>query len=257
MALITYALLHAVWQGHMTPEDAAEAPGIPTRNVKTQVNYLGDRLEGIAQTLEALAERHYNSRADLAKAKAEAATKLGISVRQVNRFLKRSGSNPRPAPIINREEASKKASERKREHRLLALDVLYGRKTITEAANLANRHERSIRRVLDDLPIPARYPDYERLTPSTRYALAKSVEENVSSEHLATLVNAQLARGDGESTPQIVEKPLISMLIAWLEGETTRYDPGYEHFLEMYGLKGVDLFYWERMALADELRNLL
>lgn len=257
MALTTYALLHAVWQGHIPAEVAAESLGIPVRNVKTQVNYLGDRLDVIAKTLDNLTATPYASRKDLSEAKQKAAVTLGVTPRQVNRFLKRSGGNPRPTPIQEREKASIAAVDRKRQQRQLAIDVLYGRKTLTEAANLAGRHERSLRRVLDDLPIPARFPDYERLTSSTRYALAKNLEENRSSEHLATLVSAQLNRETREALPQTAPKPLISMLIAYLEGETDQYDPGYEHFLDFYGLKGVDLLYWEKAALADELKNLL
>lgn len=257
MALTTYALLHAVWQGHMAPEDAAEALGIPARNVKTQVNYLGERLEGIAQTLDSLTAQSYASRSELAEAKRVAAEKLGVSSRQVNRFLSRSGKKPRPESIVSREKASEAATERKRQHRMLALDVLYGRKTLTEAANLSGRHERSMRRVLEDLPIPARYPEYDLLSPSTRYALAKNVEEMRDCGHLSTLVSAQINRKPGEESPQTVAKPLISMMIGWLEGETDQYDPGYEHFLDFYGLKGVDLRFWEKLALADELRHLL
>ena len=257
MALTTYALLHAVWRGHLTPEDAAETLGIPIRNVKTQVNYLGDRLEGITQALDALAATSYPSRKALASAKKEAAAKLGISPRQVNRFLKRAGAQPRPESIKQREEASIGATNRRREQRLLAVDVLYGRKTLTEAANLSGRHERSIRRVLDSLPVPVRYPDYELLTTSTRYALAKNIEENRECDHLATLVNAQINRPAMKELPKTTEKPLISLMIAWLEGETTEYDPGFEYFLDHYGLKGVTLHFWEKLALADELRNLL
>lgn len=258
MALTTYALLHAVWQGHLPAEDAAEALGIPARNVKTQVNYFGDRLANIAGTLDDLIANSYETRGDLAAAKKRAAEKLGVSARQINRFLNRaSAEKPRPEGILRREKASASASERKRQHRLLALDVLYGRKTLTEAANLAGRHERSIRRVLDDLPIPARYPDYEHLTSSTRYALAKNVEEMRDSTHLATLVNAQLHRTGRETLPETTKKPLIMLMIGWLEGETDQYDPGFEHFLAFYGLKGIELRFWERSALADELRNLL
>lgn len=257
MALTTYALLHAVWRGHMTVEDAAEALGIPVRNVKTQVKYLGDRLEGITQTLDDLTGRKYASRKELADAKKAAATKLDVTPRQVNRFLSRTGKKPRPDSILAREEASIGAVNRKREQRLLAIDVLYGRKTLTEAANLANRHERSLRRVLDELPVPVRFPDYDRLSPSTRYALAKNVEENRDSEHLAMLVSAQINRETPENLPKTVPKPLIMIMIAWLEGETEQYDPGFERFLDSYGLKGTELRYWERTALADELRNLL
>lgn len=257
MALTAYALLHAVWKGHMSPDDAAESLGIPVRNVKTQVNYLGDRLETLATTLDELTTTEFGSREALAAAKTQAAQTLGISTRQLNRFLSRSGLKPRPQSIKARESASEGASDRKRQHRLLAVDVLYGRKTLTEAANLSGRHERSIRRVLEELPIPVRYPDFDQLTPSTRYALAKNVEENKDSEHLATLVNAQIQRGWREKLPQTREKPLISLLIGWLEGETEHYEAGYEHFLGIYGLKGVELAFWEKLALADELRNLL
>ena len=257
MALTAYALLHAVWKGHLSPEDAAEAIGIPAKNVKTQVNYFGERLEEITQTLDDLTGHSYATRKDLIEAKHRAAEKLGVSPRQVNRFLSRSGARPRPESIKKREEASIAAVERRREQRLLAVDVLYGRKTLTEAANLSGRHERSIRRVLESLPIPARYPDFAHLTPSTRYALAKNVEENRDSEHLATLVSAQVHRDVRQKLPQTVQKPLITLMIAWLEGESDKYDPGFEHFLDFYGLKGVELRFWERLALADELRNLL
>lgn len=257
MALTTYALLHAVYKGQLSPEDAAASLGIPIRNVKTQVNYLGERLEGIAQALDGLIAASYPSRAALAAAKASAAAKLGVSTRQVNRFLLRSGGNPRPDAIKQREEASEAAVSRKKQHHFLALDVLYGRKTLTEAANLAGRHERSIRRVIDDLDIPVRFPDFDKLTDSTRYALAKNVEEHRPSEHLTTLVNAQINRIPGGEPPKTVEKPLIKLLIGWLEGETSKYDPGFDRFLNLYGLKDVNLAYWEKLALADELRNLL
>jgi len=46
-------------------------------------------------------------------------------------------------------------------------------------------------------------------------------------------------------------------MIAWLEGETEQYDPGFEHFIKMYGLNDRVLPYWERAALADELRQIL
>lgn len=257
MALTTYALLHAVLRGHLAPEDAAEALGIPTRNVKTQVNYFGERLEEISQALDALVATPYSSRTELAEAKRKAAERLGVSPRQLNRFLSRAGAKPRPESIVQREKASIAATDRKRQHRLLALDVLYGRKTLTEAANLAGRHERSMRRVIDGLPIPARYPDFDCLSASTRYALAKNVEENRDSEHLATLVSAQVQRDGLETPTQTVQKPLILLMIAWLEGESDKYDPGFEHFLDFYGLKGVELQFWERLALADELRHLL
>lgn len=257
MALTTYAVLHAVWRGHLAPEDAAETLGIPTRNVKTQVNYLGDRLEGITQALDDLAATSYPSRKALALAKKEAAAKLGISPRQVNRFLKRAGAQPRPESIKQREEASISATNRKREQRLLAIDVLHGRKTLTEAANLSGRHERSMRRVLDSLPVPVRYPDYERLTDATRYALAKAVEENRNCDHLTRLVNAQINRDWTKPLAKTAEKPLVKALISWLEGEDTRYDPGFDHFLEYYGVNDVALHFWEKLALAEELENLL
>lgn len=257
MALTAYETLHAVWRGHLSPEDAAAAMGIPAKNVKNQVGYLGGRLEGIAESLDELTARDYPSRADLAQAKREASARLGVTMRQLNRFLRRAGQRPRPRPVLEREKASIEATERKRQQRLLALDVLYGSKTLTEAANLAGRHERSLRRVLDDLPVPVRYPDYDKLTPSTRWALEKNVAANRDSEHLKMLVEAQINRAGQETMPQTVQKPLISMLIAWLEGETEQYDPGYEHFLDLYGLKGVELMFWEKAALADELRNLL
>lgn len=257
MALTTYALLHAVWKGHLPPEDAAEALGIPVRNVKTQVNYLGDRLEGIASTLDNLAEKSYPTRRDLAEAKRAAAENLGITTRQLNRFLARAGARPRPESIKKREEASIAAVERKRELRVLAIDVLYGRKTLTEAANLAGKHERSVRRATEELPVPVRYPDYGRLSPSLRYALAKNIEEMRDSGHLATLVDAQINRKGVVTAPSETKKPLILLLIGWLEGETDQYDRGFDHFLEMYGLKGVELRFWEKVALADELRTLL
>lgn len=257
MSLSTYAILHAVWKGHMPAEDAAESLGIPTKIVKTQVTYLGSRLEDIVQTLDDLTGREFASRYDLAAAKREVSKKLGVSVRQVNRFLSRAGLKPRPVKIVEREEASARASERAREHRLLAIDVVYGRKTLTEAANVADRHERTIRRVLDDLPIPVRYPDYDLLTPSTRFALGKNLEENRSCDHLATLVGAQINRKGMGLLPQTQAKPLLAMMIAWLEGETEQYDPGYEYFLGRYLLKGIELKFWEKQALADELRNLL
>lgn len=257
MALTTYALLHAVWKGHLSAEDAAASLGIPVRNVKTQVNYLGDRLEGIVKTLDTLTAESYPSRKDLSEAKRAAAVSLGISLRQLNRFLSRSGEMPRPQSIKSREEASIRAVERKREQRLLAIDVLYGRKTLAEAANLAGQHERSLRRATEELKVPVRYPDYGHLSPSLRYALAKNVEESLDSEHLATLVAAQINR-KGEKTPASAsKKPLIELMIAWLEGETDQYDRGFEHFLGMYGLKGVELRFWEKIALADELKNLL
>lgn len=257
MALTTYAILHAVHQGHLSPEDAANALGIPVRNVKTQVQYFGERLKDIAATLDDLTAKPYPSRGDLAAAKQRAAKKLGVSARQINRFLGRTGAKPRPESIIKREEASEKATERKRQHRLLAIDVLYGRKTLTEAANLSGRHERSIRRVLDDLPIPVRYPDFDRLDLSLREALAKNLETGRSCDHLATLVSVQINRTGQESTLKGDRKPLLLLMIAWLEGESDKYDPGFERFLEQYGLKGVELTFWERLALADELRHLL
>lgn len=260
MALTTYALLHAVWKGQLPPEDAAEAIGIPVRNVKTQVNYLGERLETIVETLDSLIAASYPSRRALAEAKQKAAVTLGVTTRQVNRFLARAGGNPRPQPIVEREKLSAGASERKRQHRLLALDVLYGRKTLTEAANLAGRHERSLRRVLDDLSIPVRLPDYDKLTPATRYALAKNVEEGIDSEHLAKLVAAQISRGgqiEEKDRVKTVEKPLIKLLIANLEGETTHYESGFDTFLAQYGVAGRALTFWEKTAIADELRNLL
>lgn len=225
--------------------------------MKTQVNYLGNRLEQIVKTLDTLVAEPYATRGDLSEAKRRAAESLGVSTRQLNRFLRRSGSKPRPQPILRREQASIQATERKRQQRLLALDVLYGRKTLTKAANLAGLHERSMRRVLDNLPIPARYPDYEHLTASTRYALAKNVEEMRDCSHLATLVNAQIHRKTDKTGSQTLEKPLILLMIGWLEGETDKYDPGFEHFLGLYGLKDVELQFWERPALADELRHLL
>lgn len=222
--------------------------------MKTQVDY---RLEGIAQALDGLIATSYPSRAALAAAKASAAAMLGVSTRQVNRFLLRSGGNPRPDAIKQRESASEAATNRKQQHHSLALDVLYGRKTLTEVANLAGRHERSIRRVIDDLDIPVRFPDFDKLTGSTRYALAKNVEEHRLSEHLTTLINAQINRTPGGEPHKMVEKPLIKLLIGWLEGETNKYDPGFDRFLNLYGLKDVNLAYWEKLALADELRNLI
>lgn len=257
MRLTTYSLLHAVLRGHMKPEEAAEAIGIPVRNVKTQVNYFGERLEGITKTLDELTETAYPTRQALIGAKRAAAAELGVSLRQVNRFLSRAGANPRPESIKKREETSIAAVERKKEQRMLAIEVLYGRKTLTEAANLAGRHERSIRRVLDELPIPARFPDYDQLNPSTRYALGKCVEEHRDADHLATIVRAQINRDTSQMPPQTVEKPLLTLMIAWLEGESDKYDPGFDHFLDLYGLKGVELKFWERLALADELRHLL
>lgn len=225
--------------------------------MKTQVDYFGNRLEQIVKTLDTLVAESYATRGDLSEAKRRAAESLGVSTRQLNRFLRRSGNKPRPQPILRREQASIQATERKRQQRLLALDVLYGRKTLTKAANLAGLHERSMRRVLDNLPIPARYPDYEHLTASTRYALAKNVEEMRDCSHLATLVNAQIHRKTDKTGSQTLEKPLILLMIGWLEGETDKYDPGFEHFLGLYGLKDVELQFWERPALADELRHLL
>lgn len=257
MTLSRYAILHAVWRHHLPAEEAAAALGVPIRIVKTQVNYFGERLEQIAQTLDQITAEKYPSRKALVDAKRKAAETLGVSSRQVNRFLSRAGTQPRPESIKSREGASIAATERLRQQRMLAIDVLYGRKTLTEAANIAGRHERSIRRVLDALPVPVRYPDYDRLTSSTRYALAKNVEENRDSEHLATLVTAQINRGRGQDLPQTVAKPLISLMIGWLEGESDKYDPGFEHFFESYGLKGVELRFWGKLALADELRNLL
>lgn len=257
MALTAYAILHAVQQGHMPLQDAVEALEIPAKNVKMQVTYFGDRLGIITQTLNDLTAKRYETRDDLVEAKRRAAETLGVSVRQVNRFLERAGGKPRPESIKQRENASVKATERQRQHRLLALDVLYGRRTLTEAANISGRHERSIRRVLDELPVPVRYPDYGRLSTSTRYALAKNIEENVGSDHLQTLVNAQINRGNLGKLPQTMPKPLISIMIAWLEGETDQYDPGFEHFMEAYRMGGVELRFWERFALADELRHLL
>lgn len=254
MALTTYALLHEVYKGQLSPEDAAASLGIPTRNVKTQVNYSE---EDVAQALDGLSAVSYPSRAALAAAKASAAAKLGISTRQVNRFLLRSGSNPRPDAIKQRERASEAATSRKKQHHSLALDVLYGRKTLIEAANLAGRHERSIRRVIDDLDTPVRFPDFDKLTGSTRCALAKNIEAGRPSEHLTTLVNAQINRISGGKPQKAVEKPLSKLLIGWLEGETNQYEPGFDHVLSLYGLKDVNLAYWEKQALADELRNLL
>jgi hypothetical protein len=257
MKLTAYALLHAVWRGHLSAEDAADALGIPARNVKTQVNYFGDRLEQIAQALDELTAGTYSSRQELAEAKRAVAERLGVSPRQINRFLSRTGLRPRPETIKQREEASAAATDRRRQQRMLALDVLYGRKSLEEAAEVCGRHTRTMRRCVDSLPIPVRYPDFDALTFSTRYALGKNVEDRLSSEHLTTLVDAQLQRGAPRSLPSVTEKPLISLMIAWLEEESDVYDPGFEHFLDFYGLKGRKLTMWERQALADELRNLL
>lgn len=46
MALTAYETLHAVWRGHLSPEDAAAAMGIPAKNVKNQVGYLGGQVGG-------------------------------------------------------------------------------------------------------------------------------------------------------------------------------------------------------------------
>lgn len=257
MKLTTYALLHAVWQGHLSADDAAEALGIPVRNVKTQVSYFGSRLEDITVVLDELLAKEYPSRQALAEAKKQAAERLGVSTRQVNRFLNRAGANPRPANIVNREKASALASERQRQKRQAAIEVLRGARDLHEAANLCGIHTRSMRRVLDSLPVPVRYPDYGLLSSSMRHALATNLERDESCDHLATLVTAQLNRKPGEKLPQMVAKPLISMMIAYLEGETTQTDPGFDHFYERYALKDVKLHFWEKLALADELRNLL
>lgn len=255
--MTAYALLHEVWAGRMPVEVAAEALQIPIKSVKNQVGYMGNRLETIVTTLDQLTAKTYSSRTELAQAKVEAAKTLGISVRQLNRFLIRSGSKPRPESIKHREEASKKVSERKRLYRVLALDVLKGAKTLSEAANLANVSERTMRRACESLPIPARYPDYDYLLPSARFALAKCVEMHADCEHLATLVESQINRGKEIQVPQMQAKPLLSIMIAWLEGETDQQDPGFDHFFEKYGLKDRTLPYWERAALSDELRRLL
>lgn len=256
-SLTAYALLHEVWAGRMPVELAAEALHIPIKNVKNQIGYLGNRLETIVKTLDEVMARSYSSRDELAQAKREAAKNLGISVRQLNRFLIRSGGSPRPESIVKREDASKKAVERKRQQRILALDVLKGAKTLSEAANFAGIHERTMRRACDNLPIPVRYPDFDSLMPALRFALAKCVELNTDCEHLSTLVASQIERGRETQVPQMLAKPLLTIMIAWLEGETDQYDPGFEHFLDKYGLKGRNLPYWEKAALADELRQLL
>lgn len=255
--LTAYALLHEVWENRLPAEIVAEALQIPIRNVKNQVNYFGDRLGTIVTTLDHVMAQPYPSRSRLTQAKQEAAKTLGISVRQLNRFLTRSGVKPRPESIVQRETASKKATERRRLQRILALDVLKGARTLSEAANHAGVHDRTMRRACDNLPVPVRYPDYGKLLPSTRYAVAKCVEMHGDCEHLSTLVASQINRGNEKQVPQMQAKPLLSIMIAWLEGETDQYDPGFEHFFEKYGLKGRKLPYWEKAALADELRQLL
>ena len=205
--------------------------------------------EASIHTIEALADREYTSRSDLARAKREAATKLGVTVRQINRFLSQSGAYLRPEPIKKREETASNAADTREKCINYAIEVLQGHRTLAEAAIVANRHERSIRRVLDNLPIPVRFPDYGRLGGSTRYALSENVRRGRCSKHLTPFIEDQINPGKRIGTNKTTRLTVLGLMSA-LNGEKEANDPVFKAYFRRYKLKGVDLLYLERLAIA-------
>jgi hypothetical protein len=134
MSKPTYEVLNLVGSGDITIEKAARQLGVAEKNVKQMMTVWGDRLDVLTSMMN-LVNRSFRSRTARSNAKKGTAGALGITIRQVNRLMKKQGiETKRPESMLNREENARIAAEKWQLRQKNALSVIAGTDDMENAA---------------------------------------------------------------------------------------------------------------------------